>query len=87
MMRYLRCVACGRKLKMNGVVSLNRYTKTTAGFLCCECSVAYNMGRKDGIDEEKRSDSLRPETIRDSYLRVLDKLSVMETMLMKSKRD
>lgn len=86
MMRHLRCVACGRKLKMNDVVSLNRYIKTSAGFLCCECSIAYNMGRKDGINEEKRSDSLRPETIRDSYLRVLDKLSVMETML-KSKRD
>lgn len=85
-MRYLRCVACGRKLKMNDVASLSRYTKTSAGFLCCECSIAYDMGRKDGIDEEKHSDSLRPETIRDSYLRVLDKLSAMETML-KSKRD
>ncbi len=71
----VRCCACGKSIDLMDSFSKG-YCKThNAGFLCGTCSIAYNIGLKEGMSKDVQV--VDAKTVEDKFNRILDKLEVI----------
>lgn len=71
--RHIRCIACGNKIDlMRGC-----FTKTSVGYLCGVCSVAYTIGLSEGKSKTDRSEKVSAADAVEWFKRISDELAVI----------
>ena len=71
----VRCCACGKSIDLMDSFSKGYCKAYNAGFLCGTCSVAYNIGLKEGVAQS--TEVVDAKVVEDKCNRILEKLELI----------